>query len=93
MAKRLFERRFSGKDNAGLRKAIRDAADGAMPACGPVVERAVLGLASSVALTVAGKATLAEVAADYRAANGEGSPRCDCDACVAGGLQRLGAFG
>jgi len=91
--KRLFDRHFEGKVNAGLRKQIREAADGVMPACGPVVERAVLALGASVALTVHGRAKLAAAAADYRAANGESNDRCDCDSCVAGGLQRLGALG
>lgn len=90
---RLYERHFTGPTHAGLRKQIREACDAAMPACGPRLERIVLGFASTVALDAAGRATLAKVAADYRAAQPDSSPRCDCDACVAGGLQRLGAFG
>ena len=88
-----FDRRFAGRSNAGLRAEIRRVADGVMPACGPVVERAVLALSCRIALTALGRATLADVAADYRAANGDYCARCDCDACCAGNLQRLGALG
>lgn len=89
-----FEQRFEGKSNAGLRKMIREACGRVTGgSCGARYEQAVLNLGARVALTPAGKETLAKVAADYRRANGESSPRCDCDACVAGGLQRLGAFG
>jgi hypothetical protein len=61
-----FERRFQGSDNAGLRAKIRDAAkiDGSPDD----VERAVLSLGRTVALTAAGQRTLAEVAEDYRQA-------------------------
>lgn len=91
--KRLFDRHFAGKDNAGVRKQIRDAADGAMPACGPVVERAVLSLAGTIALTASGKSNLIAAAADYRAARKDWEPRCECDSCTAAGRQLLGANG
>lgn len=59
-----FDRRFGGKSNAGLRAKIRASAkiDGSPDD----VERAVLSLARTVALTAAGKRTLTEVAEDYR---------------------------
>ena len=89
-----FEQRFEGKNNAGLRKQIREACERVTGgSCGARYEQAVLDIGARVALTASGKETLTKVAADYRRANGESSPRCDCDSCVAGGLQRLGAFG
>lgn len=77
--KRPFERRFVGRSNAGLRAQIRDAVNGHL--CGPAREQRVLSLAGTVALTAAGRATLASVAADYRAAATVQS--CDCEACWA----------
>lgn len=74
-----FERRFAGRSNAGLRKRIRESVDATM--CADVRRRAILGLADTVALTAAGRATLAAVADDYAAVVEDGNPRCDCDAC------------
>lgn len=86
-----FGRRFAGRDNAGLREMIRNAAGGV--ACGPEAARRVAALAGTVALTAAGRSTLAQVADDYRAGRAAYRPQCDCDACYAGHLQSLGAFG
>jgi hypothetical protein len=80
--KALFDRRFAGPANAGLRASIRYAA--ATPACGPSQARAVLSLRGTVALTASGKATLEAVAADYAAGPGY-VPGCLCDACAAAG--------
>jgi len=93
MAKRKFERVFEGKDNAGVRKLLREAADGVVPACGPVVERALRAAIATVALTASGRAKLENVVADYRAVWADYEPRCACDSCVAGSRQSLGANG
>lgn len=90
MTTRKYEARFTGKDNAGLRKAIRDSVSGHR--CGNANAAAVMSLARTVALTAGGLATLEQVAADYRAVC-ESSRTCDCDACYAGNLQLLGANG
>lgn len=87
---RLFERHFAGKDNAGLRKLIRDSLPD-VPSCGPRIERAIRGaIEGRIALTAKGHANLELVISDYRAVNGDFNHRCDCDACVAGSLQLLG---
>lgn len=86
-----FEKRFEGRDNAGLRAKIR--AIVYEKSCGPLNEQAVLSLRRTVALTASGEATLRQVALDYRRAGGELSRTCDCDACYAGNLQALGALG
>lgn len=86
-----FERHFSGRSNAGLRKAIREAVGGHR--CGESNARSVLALTSTVALTEAGRHTLSLVASDYREAGSSFRHSCDCDACYAGNLQRLGAIG
>lgn len=57
-----FESRFVGRANAGLRAAIRRAVDGSDDP-----STAVLAVGHRVALTAAGRATLAIVAADYAA--------------------------
>lgn len=88
-----FERHFAGKDNAGVRKLIRDAANGAVPACGPSVERAIRAATANVAFTAAGRANLDAVVADYRRVWPDFERRCACDSCVAGSLQGLGAHG
>ena len=88
-----FERHFAGRDNAGLRRLIKNTTDGAMPACGPELERRVLALAAVVALTARGKAALRDVADDYREHGLDYEPRCDCYACTQGSLQLLGALG
>lgn len=88
---RRFEQRFEGKDNAGLRAEIRRVVSGAY--CGPENGRIVRGLANRIALTAAGRSTLDAVAADYEAANASSKATCDCAACYAGNLQRLGALG
>lgn len=63
-----FERRFSGKDNAGLRAEIRRVAVSHGPSTHTPkeLERAILAIADRVALTASGKHTLGAVAADYR---------------------------
>ncbi len=86
---RLYEHHFLGQSNAGLRAKIRAAASGAC--CGPANEEAVLAMRDTVALTSTGEASLRACAADYRAVC-DYNPRCGCDACYAGNLQRLGAL-
>jgi len=86
-----YEKRFEGKDNAGLRAQIREATLGTR--CGAANAAAVRALAGTVALTASGQATLEQVAADYGALFPRGKTSCDCDACYAGNRQRLGANG
>lgn len=62
-----FEQRFRGPNNAGLRARIRAAASKAQ-AAGADIAGAVEALGQTVALTARGRATFAEVVADYRAA-------------------------
>ena len=83
-----YERRFAGTSNAGLRKLIRQAVSADM--CAPARRRAILSLASTVALTASGRATLADCAEDYCAHVGDYNPRCSCAACYEGNLARLG---
>jgi hypothetical protein len=85
-----YERRFAGPANAGLRKLIRESVSAYM--CAPSRRRAILSIASTVALTASGRATLEAVADDYCVDTGDFQPRCSCDACCAGNLQRLGAL-
>jgi len=59
-----FEKRFEGKDNAGLRAQIRETVKAAR-ADGRDVATAVEAIASRVALTASGRHTLAAVAEDY----------------------------
>jgi hypothetical protein len=88
MSQRKYERVFEGKDNAGLRKAIRDQVSGAW--CGPENERMVMYMTNRIAFTPPGLVKLQAVAADYRAANGEEYKRtCDCSSCVQVGLENL----
>lgn len=60
-----FEKRFEGKNNAGLRAKIREAVRG--HETGEERATAVLSLAGTVALTASGLLTLTQVAGDYRA--------------------------
>lgn len=60
MSRGRFESRFAGRANAGLRATIRRAVDGSDDP-----SAAVLAIGSRVALTAAGRSTLALVAADY----------------------------
>ena len=83
-------KRFGGRDNAGLRAKIRGVTESHK--CGAANAAAVRGLAKSVALTASGLETLKQVAGDY-AEVGSFKASCDCDACCAGNLQRLGANG
>lgn len=59
-----FEKRFPGKDNAGLRAEIRSAVNAAREN-GEDVARAVEAVGRRVALTASGRHTLAAVAEDY----------------------------
>jgi hypothetical protein len=59
-----YERRFAGKDNAGLREEIRSAVQIARDN-GEDVARAVEAVGRRVALTASGRHTLAAVAEDY----------------------------
>lgn len=83
-AKRKYERAFEGKDNAGLRKMIRDAVAGHR--CAAANAAAVRSISGVVALTAQGKATLEQVAQDYGSvafdnATSGWRPGCDCDSC------------
>lgn len=88
MNKTKFERHFAGRSNAGLRARIRASVGGHR--CGPSNAASVIALGGTVALTAAGHHLLLAVADDYRAV-GSARASCDCDACCAGNLQRLGA--
>lgn len=59
-----FEKRFEGKDNAGLRAEIRSTAKAAADD-GRDVAQAVEAIAGRVALTASGRHTLAAVAEDF----------------------------
>lgn len=59
-----FEKRFAGKDNAGLRAEIRNVARAAREE-GRDVASAVESIGRRVALTASGRHTLAAVAEDY----------------------------
>lgn len=76
-----FEKRFEGKDNAGLRAKIRAAAQGATPGCAIRVKTAIESLAGTVALTASGREKLTLVADDYAANRKDFDTRCDCDSC------------
>lgn len=89
----IFEKRFVGPSNLGLRKTIRDATEAAMPCCAGVMRATITGLGASLALTPLGLAKLTLVAEDYAKVRKSREPKCPCDACVAGGLQQLGALG
>jgi hypothetical protein len=78
--------RFVGRNNAGLRKQIREAVAGHR--CGDANAASVLALGATVALTAQGKSTLAEAAEDYRR-TGAGQQTCDCDGCFAGNLHSV----
>jgi hypothetical protein len=62
-----FEKRFAGKDNAGLRAEIRNSVKAARES-GDDVARAVENVGRRVALTASGRHTLAAVAEDYAGA-------------------------
>ena len=68
---KLFEDHFTGPSNAGLRQAIADATDAAVPACADRIERVVRGVASTVALTAQGP-TLEAVVQDFAIGYGVG---------------------
>lgn len=89
--KAKYERHFTGRGNAGLRATIRSVVEGHR--CGPANAAAVLGLGKRIALTASGQATLAKVAADYRAVS-KTKTTCDCADCyevnLAGVRARLG---
>jgi hypothetical protein len=85
--KRKFERHFEGRSNAGLRKTIRDTVGGHR--CGPAIEKDVMSLRYTVALTASGLCTLAMVAADYRAVHAEHKYTCDCNDCYEVNLAAL----
>jgi hypothetical protein len=59
-----FEKRFAGKDNAGLRAEIRRTAKAAYEE-GRDVPQAVEAIQHRVALTASGRHTLAAVAEDF----------------------------
>jgi hypothetical protein len=59
-----FEKRFTGKDNEGLRAEIRKAVKAAR-ADGRDVATAIESIGRRVALTASGRHTLAAVAEDY----------------------------
>lgn len=75
------------RDNRGLRAAVREAIAG--PLCRSEARRQLAALASTVALTALGQSALDAIAD----AHPEYHPGCDCDDCVAGSLQALGALG
>jgi hypothetical protein len=83
--------RFTGRNNSGVRAKIRSVTDGA--SCGAANAARVLRLAERIAFTGRGQAILSAVAEDYRTSGPKHNPRCDCYACYAGTLQRLGASG
>ena len=62
---KTHEMRFTGPDNKGLRAKIRAAATAAWLDGAEAVERAILGLGGTVALTAGGLATLRLVALDF----------------------------
>ena len=86
---RQYEFRFVGKDNAGLRAKIRAVVQVNTPACGPVVESAILAFGRTVALTTSGQHELARCAQDYRMARRDYDPRCRCVSCCEMNWQRL----
>lgn len=59
-----FEKRFAGKDNAGLRAEIRETAKHAVEE-NRNVRTAIVAIARRVALSANGRATLELVADDY----------------------------
>lgn len=73
-----YERRFAGKDNAGLRAQIRSVVT--HERCGQGNAQAVRSLASTVALSAFGKACLEDVAADYALSLAKPA-HCDCCSC------------
>jgi hypothetical protein len=78
-----YEQRFAGHGNAGLRKAIREAASGALPCCADVMRERVNGLAATAALTELGKTRLMNCADDYAMNRPNRDRRCGCQKCSA----------
>ena len=84
-----YERRFHGKDNAGLRARIRSVTSPMQ--CGEANAAAVMRLGRTVALSSFGRQTLAECAADFAVPGRKRT--CDCHECYVANLQLLGANG
>jgi hypothetical protein len=78
-----YEQRLSGTWNAGLRKAIREAASSALPCCADVMRERVNGLAATAALTGLGKSRLMNCADDYAMNRPIRDRRCGCPKCAA----------